>query len=346
MNRTAVIILNWNGRQLLERYLPQVIASTSGADIIVADNASTDGSQELLRQNFPQIQIIQLDRNHGFAGGYNRAIEQVEHEYVVLLNSDVAPAPGWLDPLVSLMDRHTMLAACAPKIKDDKQHDAFEYAGAAGGYIDWLGYPFCRGRIMDNIETDCGQYNDTVSALWVSGAALLVRRSAYLECGGLDESFFAHMEEIDLCWRLRNRGYEIAACGSSEVYHLGGATLNKSNPRKTYLNFRNNLRMLIKNYNSHIWPLVLFLRLMLDGVAGIKFLAEGKPRFCFAIVRAHWHIFARMGRLLRQRNKLRRSRVNILPPEVRKYSLIWRHYALGETTFTNIDKGESLNVIL
>lgn len=336
MKRLAVVILNWNGAQLLRKYLPSVVATSSSPDVevIVADNASSDDSLNILSRDFPEVRTIVLDRNYGFAGGYNRAIAQLDCEYVLLLNSDVATTPGWTRPLLRLMDSDSSIAACAPKLLDDKRHSHFEYAGAAGGYIDWLGYPFCRGRVMDDVEADSGQYNDNADALWVSGAALMVRRNVYVDCGGLDEDFFAHMEEIDLCWRMRNRNMRIVACGESQVFHLGGATLNSSNPRKTYLNFRNNLTMLVKNYNSHLWPLVLFLRLLLDGVAGAKFIVDGKISFCWAIVRAHWSFFASFVSALRKRSALKPFRTKQLPHEVKRYSILLRYYLMGKKIYT------------
>lgn len=338
MKRVAVVILNWNGKDLMRKYLPQVIKNTlSDVEIIVADNASTDGSLEMLATEFPEIKTIIFDKNYGFAGGYNRVLAQLEHEYVVLLNSDVAPAANWIEPLIQLLDNDKNIAACAPKIKDDKDRTKFEYAGAAGGFIDKYCYPFCRGRIMDDIETDNGQYNDNSDVLWVSGAAFMVRRQIYLDCGGLDEDFFAHMEEIDLCWRMRNRGYRIVACGLGEIYHLGGASLSSTNPRKTYLNFRNNLAMLIKNYNKSSWWFIFYLRLMLDGVAGMKFLFSGKPKFCFAIIKAHWNIFGHFRSILRKRKILQPYRPNTLPKEIRLYSMLWRYIICKCRTFHKID---------
>ena len=328
MKRVAVVILNWNGEALLRRYLPVVVSTSESEDVevVVADNASSDGSIELLRREFPTVSIVQLDKNYGFAGGYNRALEQIDSQYVVLLNSDVATTQGWLRPLIDMMDADDSVGACAPKLMDDKRHTHFEYAGAAGGYIDWLGYPFCRGRIMDAVEEDRRQYDDNVDALWVSGAALMVRRQEYVSAGGLDEDFFAHMEEIDLCWRLRNRGKRVIACGDAEVFHLGGATLNSGNPRKTYLNFRNSLSMLVKNYNNSWWPIVILLRLLLDGVAGVKFLLSGGAAHCWAIVRAHWSFFGQLPSVVRKRSSLKEGRETTLPREVKRYSIVWKYY--------------------
>ena len=338
MKRLAVVILNWNGANLLRHYLPIVVATTQSADtdVIVADNASTDESIQLLNEQFPDIRVVQLDNNYGFAGGYNRAISQIDYEYVLLLNSDVATTQGWTSPLIALMDSDPNIAACAPKILDDKRHTHFEYAGAAGGYIDYLGYPFCRGRIMNTVEPDNGQYNTNANVLWVSGAALMIRRSLYMQYGGLDEDFFAHMEEIDLCWRLRNANYRIVACGSSTVYHLGGATLSNTNPHKTYLNFRNNLIMMVKNYNSTPQlVLSLFCRLILDGIAGLMFICKGQWRFCWAIVRAHWAFFASAKQTKTKRNQLAPHRTPTLPAEVKRYSIVVRYYIKRQLTIDN-----------
>lgn len=322
MKSLAVIILNWNGASLLKRYLPAVISNTAQrvadirVEIIVADNASTDESLDIMKSDFPEVTVIRLDKNYGFTGGYNRAIAAVNHDYVLLLNSDVAPSEGWLEPLVSLMENDPTIAISAPKILDDKDHSLFEYAGAAGGLLDIFGYPFCRGRVMNRIEADHGQYDDNADCLWVSGAALLIRRALYIDNGGLDEDFFAHMEEIDLCWRLKNMGHRVVACGESSVFHLGGATLSSANPHKTYLNFRNNLIMMTKNYNTWWWGFVIFCRLLLDGAAGAMYIMQGKPRFVTAIVKAHWHYFGTLGSSLRKRRELANKRSKSLPKEI------------------------------
>lgn len=334
----AVVILNWNGASLLRRYLPQVIATTPAdiADVWVADNGSTDESLAVLRDEFPQVKVLPFAQNYGFAAGYNRALQQLDYEYVVLLNSDVAPAEGWLRPQLELMQNDTTIAACAPIIMDDKRHEYFEYAGAAGGFVDFLGYPFCRGRIFDTIETNCNQYNTDIDALWVSGAALMVRRNIYNEIGGLDESFFAHMEEIDLCWRMRNAGWRVVACSKGKVYHLGGATLSAANPRKTYLNFRNNLAMLIKNYNSRAWFCIFVARLLLDGVAGAKFWASGEAAHCWAIVRAHWSLFGRLKSVLKQRKALKKQRSRSLSDQIYKRSIVVDYYVRKKQKFSDL----------
>lgn len=284
MEKTAVIILNWNGAQMLRTYLPSVIAHTKGAEIIVADNGSTDDSLEVLHKEFPSVKTIVLDTNYGFAEGYNKAIEQVESEYVVLLNSDVEVTEGWLSPLLDYMTAHPEVAAVQPKIRAWRERDRFEHAGAAGGYLSWLGYPYCRGRRFGRVEQDHGQYDTIAEIDWTTGACMCVRTSVYKECGGLDAAFFAHQEEIDLCWRMRNKGWKLACIPQSVVYHLGGGSLSYDNPRKTFLNFRNNLLMIYKN-RRFPW-MVLTLRFFLDYAAAAMFLATGKKGSAKAVYEA------------------------------------------------------------
>ncbi|MBR0195224.1 MAG: glycosyltransferase family 2 protein [Paludibacteraceae bacterium] len=282
METCAVVILNWNGAQMLRKYLPSVIAHTKGAEIIVADNGSTDESLEVLKNEFPSVRTIVLDKNYGFAEGYNRAISLLTShsetvslpEYVVLLNSDVEVTEGWLIPLLDYMEHHPEVAAVQPKIRSWVRRDYFEHAGAAGGYINALGYPYCRGRVLWKVEQDHGQYDDTVEVDWTSGACMCVRTRVYKDCGGLDASFFAHMEEIDLCWRMRNKGWKLACVPQSVVYHLGGGSLNYESPRKTYLNHRNNLLMIYKN-KKHPRG-VLFVRFFLDYAAAFFYLLQGR----------------------------------------------------------------------
>lgn len=287
----AVVILNWNGRHLLEEYLPQVVANTDAiGSVTMADNGSTDDSKEWTHSHFPGVIQLSFSRNHGFAEGYNRVLRlaaEAGFRYVVLLNSDVAPAPGWLRPLYDYMETHPEVAACQPKILSYRNKDTFEYAGASGGFIDRNGYPYCRGRIFDTCEKDMGQYDTEEYIDWASGAAMMVRTDEYNAAGGLDASFFAHMEEIDLCWRMRLRGRKIAVVPSSVVYHLGGGSLPPSDPRKTYLNFRNNLLMLYKNLPARGRRSRMLRRKLLDGVAGIKYLISGNLQGMWAIVRAH-----------------------------------------------------------
>ena len=284
MEKTAIIILNWNGAQMLRTYLPSVIAHTKGAEIIVADNGSTDDSLEVLHKEFPSVKTIVLDTNYGFAEGYNKAIEQVESEYVVLLNSDVEVTEGWLSPLLDYMTAHPEVAAVQPKIRAWLERDRFEHAGAAGGYLSWLGYPYCRGRRFGRVEQDHGQYDTIAEIDWTTGACMCVRTSVYKECGGLDAAFFAHQEEIDLCWRMRNKGWKLACIPQSVVYHLGGGSLSYDNPRKTFLNFRNNLLMIYKN-RRFPW-IVLTLRFFLDYAAAAMFLATGKKGSAKAVYEA------------------------------------------------------------
>ena len=299
-----MVILNWNGRHLLEEYLPQVVANTDAIGVVtVADNGSTDDSKEWIRNHFPGVILLSFSHNHGFAEGYNIALRlaaQAAFRYVVLLNSDVAPAPGWLGPLYDYMEAHPEVAACQPKILSYKDKDMFEYAGACGGFIDRNGYPYCRGRIFETCEKDAGQYDTEAYVDWASGAAMMVRTDEYNAAGGLDASFFAHMEEIDLCWRMRLRGHKIAVVPQSVVYHLGGGSLPPSDPRKTYLNFRNNLLMLYKDLPAKGRRWRLLRRKLLDGVAGMKYLLSGNLRGMWAIVRAH-HDFYRMKRQMTPR---------------------------------------------
>ncbi|MDE6017749.1 MAG: glycosyltransferase family 2 protein [Muribaculaceae bacterium] len=286
----SVIILNWNGEKLLKKFLPSVVANTNGPDVevIVADNGSTDDSLKLLCEEFPNVKLIAFDENYGFSGGYNRAVNEVKSKFIVLLNSDVETPPGWWQPLLSFMQKHPEVGACQPKIRSFLRKDMFEYAGAAGGLLDRYGYPYCRGRLFDRVEYDLCQYDTGPADIaWASGAALMVRRDAYLKVGGLDELFFAHMEEIDLCCRLHNFGYRVCVVPEAHVFHLGGATLNQGNPKKTYLNFRNNLLLLHKNLPKEIGKKVLFKRRLMDSLAFLMYVAKFDFQNAKAIVRAH-----------------------------------------------------------
>jgi GT2 family glycosyltransferase len=286
--RIAVVILNWNGKKFLERFLGDVVRrSVPLARVIVADNASTDGSVDFITGHFPQVEVIRMPENTGFTGGYNRALEQVDTEYFVLLNSDIEVADGWLEPLLEHMDSHPEAAACQPKLLDYNHRDKFEYAGAAGGYLDRLGYPYCRGRIFDRIETDKGQYDDIRKVFWATGACMMVRSRCYREAGGLDKRFFAHMEEIDLCWKFQRLGYSVFIVPSSVVYHIGGGTLSKSNPRKTYLNFRNNLLMLFNNLDCKEFRKIYRRRVFLDITAALHFLTVTGTADFMAVLKAH-----------------------------------------------------------
>jgi GT2 family glycosyltransferase len=292
LKKVAVVILNWNGKDFLEKFLPSVTKYNNDfTDIIVADNASTDDSINFIKNNYPTVKLIINDKNYGFAKGYNEALKHVDSEYAVLLNSDVEVTQNWIEPIIELMDADKTIAACQPKIRDYNNPKYFEYAGAAGGFIDYLGYPFCRGRIFNHLEEDKGQYDDVTEIFWATGACMFVRMELYNKVGGLDNFFFAHMEEIDLCWRFKNLGYKIMYIPNSTVYHVGGGTLNKIKPQKTFLNYRNNLFLLHKNLSPKIRNWTLLQRLVLDGVAGIKLLLEGKPKHTLAIIKAHFAFY-------------------------------------------------------
>ena len=303
--KVAVVILNYNGRKFLEQFLPNVIASCDPAlaEVVVADNASEDDSVAFMREHFPKIRLIENGSNGGFATGYNLALRQVEAQYYVLLNSDIEVAPGWIEPVIAFMDADSQIAACQPKILSYYHKEQFEYAGASGGFIDKYGYPFCRGRIFQNLETDEGQYDTPMEVFWATGACMFVRADLYHQIGGLDDSFFAHMEEIDLCWRLKNVGYKVYCCPQSKVYHIGGGTLPKNSPRKTYLNFRNNLSLLVKNLPKHRVKRTILYRILLDWVAALKFLCEGCYKDCGMVFKAHWDFYRRLKSLRAKRKE-------------------------------------------
>jgi GT2 family glycosyltransferase len=289
MNLLSIVILNWNGEAYLEQFLPTLVqhSQLQDVEIVVADNNSSDDSLEFLAGNYPQIKVIRLDENYGFSGGYNRALKQLSSTYFLLLNSDIEVTEGWLEPLIEKMESNDRIAACTPKLKDFNKPTHFEYAGAAGGYIDYLGYPFCRGRIFDHMEEDQGQYDDSTEIFWGSGACLMLRSSLYTQSGRLDDQFFAHMEEIDLCWRLQRMGYQIHYVPQSTVYHVGGGTLARGNPQKTFLNFRNNLLLLYKNLPENQRDRILFLKMILDGISALRFLIQGDTKDFMAVIRAH-----------------------------------------------------------
>lgn len=328
MKKTSVIILNWNGRKLLEQFLPSVIAHSLDADteIVVADNASTDDSIDFVKNNYPEIKLILLDKNYGFAEGYNRAIQQVDSEYVVLLNSDIETSENWVSSMISYLDNNPDVCAIQPKILSQKQKTHFEYAGAAGGFIDIFGYPFCRGRILNDVEEDNGQYDTPIKVFWASGACLCIRREKYIENGGLDNRFFAHMEEIDLCWRLNARGENIICLPDSVVYHVGGASLDKENPRKAYLNFRNNLLMLYKNIDSRKITSLLIIRTFLDALAMLNYLLNRKAASAKAVIIAHrdFHQMKSDYKADREENLAKTTRKTLTG----KYrgSIIWNYY--------------------
>lgn len=339
--KVAVVILNWNGKDFLEKFLPSVVSNNATfSEIIIADNASTDDSVDFLKKNYSALRIIQNTQNGGFAKGYNDALKEVQSEYYVLLNSDVEVTTNWIEPVIAMMDKDASIAACQPKIKAFANKNQFEYAGAAGGFIDKYGYPFCRGRILDHLEEDKGQYNDVREVFWATGACLFVRADMYHEMKGFDEDFFAHMEEIDLCWRMKNRGYKIMYCPESTVYHVGGGTLNKTSAKKTYLNFRNNLFLLFKNHPPRYFFLKLLVRAILDGVAAAKFLFSGQLNHHLAVWKAHFSVYASLGKIIRKRKELKKQVKSYTTSAVYLHSIIADYYIRGKKTFTEIDKKE------
>jgi GT2 family glycosyltransferase len=332
--KTAVVILNWNGRLYLEAFLPMIIKTTKGiAEVIVADNQSTDDSLAFLYQRYPEIKVIHTGGNYGYAGGYNRALQQIDAKYFVLLNSDIEVTLNWIEPLVSLMDSDDMIAACQPKILSFCQRNQFEYAGAGGGFIDRLGYPFCRGRIFQSMENDLGQYDDVSEIFWASGACMFVRASHFKEVGGLDEDFFAHMEEIDICWRLKHKGYKIMYCGKSTVYHVGGGSLDKSSPKKTYLNIRNNNTMLYKNLpRQQLYP-IFFSRFFLDIMAAVKFLIDGGVRHFSAVIRAHFGFYVSYKKNKVKRNQIEHKKVSM----IYQGNIVFDHFFRRRKNFGSLD---------
>lgn len=338
MDKVAVVILNYNGAEMLRTFLPGVVEYSEGAIVIVADNASTDNSVDVVQNEFPQVRLIRLNSNYGFAGGYNKALEQVDAEYCLLLNSDVEVTAGWLTPLLSFMEQNSDAVACQPKILAYRQKEAFEYAGASGGFVDRYGYPFCRGRIFDAIENDNGQYDDVCRIFWATGAAMLVRREAYISAGGLDDRFFAHMEEIDLCWRMLARGGAIYVVPQSVVYHVGGATLNKSNPKKTYLNFRNNLLMLYKNLPQKELRPVMRVRCVLDYVAALKYLLSFSWGDFKAVLKARRDYKRMRGDYSGVRCDNIAATVNNNIEERRGFSILWQYYFCRKKRFSQLKK--------
>jgi GT2 family glycosyltransferase len=353
--KVAVVILNWNGSKYLKQFLPSVLASTwPGLEVVVGDNASSDDSVAFLSQNYPSVRVIQNDRNYGFTGGYNRVLSQVEADYYILLNSDVEVVPGWIEPVISLMQSDPAIAAAAPKILSFAQKNKFEHAGAAGGFIDSFGYPFCRGRMFYEVEKDLGQYEQSGEVFWASGASLFIKKKYWDEAGGFDEHFFAHMEEIDLCWRLKNMGYKVIYCAQSIVYHVGGGTLNAENPFKTYLNFRNNL-LLLKN-NLPFWKafFVISIRFWMDLLALLRFLAEGKRKDAWAVSRAHQNfVLSLFGiwvsaygiRDLGTGSNNSGGTQHYRPKHLKgmyKGSIVWEFFKKKKTRFTDLDHADLL----
>lgn len=333
--KVAVVILNYNGASMLERFLPFVVKYSSGAEIVVADNASTDDSLAVA-SGFSSVRVVQLDRNYGFADGYNKALAQVDAEYFLLLNSDVEVTDGWLEPLLSFMENTPDAVACQPKILAYNNKGNFEYAGAAGGFIDRYGYPYCRGRLFVTVEQDNGQYDDVCRIFWATGAAIMVRSSAFHAAGGFDGRFFAHMEEVDLCWRMLARGGEIYAVPGSKVYHVGGATLNKSNPQKTFLNFRNNLLMLYKNLPDDELRSVMSMRAVLDYVAALKFLLTGSWSDFKAVIRARREYRRMRGEYSEVREQNLAAALSPVIEERSAFSLLWQYYVKGKKYYSQL----------
>lgn len=333
MAKTAVVILNWNGKSFLEKFLPSVLKHSRGyADVIVADNASSDGSVDFLRINFPEVKIIQNSGNGGFAKGYNDALAEVEAEFFILLNSDIEVTENWIQPVIHLMESDPMIAACQPIIRSFHHPEKFEYAGAAGGYIDSYGYPFCRGRVFQHLEEDKGQYGNPVEVFWATGACMFVRAGVFRKFGGFDEDFFAHMEEIDFCWRVKHDGYKVMVCPESKVFHVGGGTLPKQSSFKTYLNMRNNISLLYKNLPSDRLLPVFASRLILDGVAAFKFLVDGGFSDFWAVVRAHMSFYRRFPIHRKKRHSINHRKVSCI------YSgnIVVDHFLRGKKKFSEL----------
>ena len=331
----SIVILNWNGRKYLEQFVPFVLSSTyTNFEVVVIDNASTDDSLKFLALNYPQVKIIRHAINLGFAKGYNEGLKQIQSDYYVLLNSDVEVQPGWIEPVINLMETDVSIAACQPKILQYKNREYFEYAGAAGGWLDYLGYPFAKGRLFDVCEKDEGQFNEPAPIFWASGAAMFVRAKIYHESGGLDEFFFAHQEEIDLCWRLQLMGYKIYACPQSTVYHVGGGTLPKGNARKVYLNFRNNLMMMAKNMpaGEALWK--ISYRFLLDAVSAFKSLLAGEGTYFVAVIKAHF-AFLNWLFFYNKKNKPLTKNKPSLSGYLHK-SIVWNYFVLGKKKFSDV----------
>ncbi|MFH1004044.1 MAG: glycosyltransferase [Bacteroidota bacterium] len=339
MIKIAIAILNWNGKFLLEKFLPDVISNIPDfAEVYVIDNASSDNSINLLKNNFPTVKIILNTSNFGFAKGYNEGLKNINADYFVLLNSDVQVTQNWIQPIISMLDADKNIAACQPKLLNYNVRNEFEYAGGGGGFIDKWGYPFCRGRIFNSYEKDTGQYNDAREIFWASGACLFIRSKNYFEAGGLDEDFFAHMEEIDLCWRIRNLGFKIFYCPQSVVYHVGAGTLTKANPKKTFYNFRNNLLLMYKNHASEFFYLKFILRGSLDGLAGIKFLLSGDIAHFFAVIKAHFSFYSLFGKTIKKRKVIQKNIKRYTTSCVYRGSIVWEYFVKKKKMFSELEE--------
>lgn len=329
MSSIAVVILNFNGEKLLRQFLPSVLRYSDGAKVVVADNGSTDNSIHVLRSEFPLVEIVALSDNFGFCGGYNRALKQIDADIYVLLNSDVEVTAGWIAPVEALLEKNSTVAAVQPKILSWHSRDHFEYAGAGGGFIDTLGYPFCRGRLFNHVERDAGQYNDKREVFWASGACLFIRSSVYHQFGGLDEDFFAHMEEIDLCWKINRTDMKVFYCGASTVYHVGAGTLGYESPRKVFLNFRNGLELIFKHFETAELLYKLPLRLALDWVAALRFVGQGQLKSAGAVIKAHAQFVLNFRRAWRKRKAIRGKFPHYSTKNVYKNLLIVDHFFRG-----------------
>ena len=330
--KTAIVILNWNGQKLLEQFLPSIVNfSSNEATVYVADNASTDNSIDFIKENSPSVKIVKNTENGGYAKGYNDALKHIDADIYCLLNSDIEVTENWLTPIINLFKAEENTAIIQPKLLDYKDKSKFEYAGAGGGFVDLYGYPYCRGRVFNHLEIDQGQFNDTCDIFWASGACLFIRSNVYHQLGGFDEDYFAHQEEIDLCWRTQNEGFDIKYVGLSTVYHVGGATLQETNPHKTFLNFRNSLLNVVKNVPKQWFLFVVFSRLILDGIAGIKFLLELRPIHTLAIIKAHFSFYKNFGKFLKKRKTLqKKSNYNL------HTSVVWQYFFLKRKKFKNL----------
>lgn len=333
MKKVAVVILNYNGIDFLGKFLPNVIEKTTkDAEVWVADNNSLDGSVEYLAEHFPDVNLIENHYNGGFATGYNMALSKIEADYFVLLNSDIEVTDNWIKPVIELMESDPQIAVCQPKIRSYHEREYFEYAGASGGYIDKYGYPFCRGRVFQSLEKDRGQYDDPAEIFWATGACMFVKADVYHQFGGLDDDFFAHMEEIDFCWRLKNADFKIMVCPSSVVYHVGGGTLPKKSARKTYLNFRNNFSLLYKNLPKGMIFKTFLIRLFLDGAAGLKFMLEGDFQDLTAVIEAHLYFYRNLSKLKRKRKSMQQKQVS----KIYNGSIAYEHYIGGKKKFSDL----------
>jgi len=331
--KIAIVILNWNGRKLLEKFLPSVVQFSEGqADIYVADNNSSDDSIEFLLKNYPQVEIVQNETNGGYAKGYNDALARINADVYALVNSDIEVTEGWLNPVIEEFKKNRKTGIVQPKLLDFKDKSKFEYAGAGGGFVDFMGYPFCRGRIFMELEKDKGQYDDSANIFWASGACFFIRSEIYHQLGGFDQDYFAHQEEIDLCWRVQNEGLQVRYVGSSCVYHVGGATLRESHPRKTFLNFRNSLFTIAKNVPKRYVFIVVLFRLLLDAVAGVKFVVELRPIHTWSIIKAHLSFYAHLPTMMRKRRKLSFKQTRYF----HCFSIVWQHFILRKKKFSDI----------